>query len=207
MYSYHFLLLQLYKKPNYIIPARMKQVNEIQPTKIVVVFKVKLSNVKEPSSWSKAANWGLELFLSKGVQNNIHPSSIRLWHNKLLETGVSRVANVAVSQLKQTRINYHIRSSSNPVIITTLVEYVGVVTGQSCGVRTVFFCCNAFIYNYNQSDVKYVLLQITNDGTKMHDVDTCLEPKNRKLFWVCFNLHLHAHMILSHVTEWHVLTC
>jgi len=63
-----------------------------------------------------------------------------------------------------------------------LVEYVGVVSGQSCGVRTVFLCCNAFIYNYNQSDVKSVLLQITNDGTKMDEVDTCLEAKNIKLF-------------------------
>ena len=99
----------------------------MQPTKVVVIFKVKLSDLKEPSSWSKAAYWGLELFLSKGVQNKIHPSAIRLWHNELLERGVSRVANVAVSQLKHTRIAYHICSSSDPVIILTLVEYVRVV--------------------------------------------------------------------------------
>ena len=34
---------------------KLKQVNEIQPTKVAVVFKVKLSNLKEPSSRSKAA--------------------------------------------------------------------------------------------------------------------------------------------------------
>ena len=78
----------------------MKQVNEIQPTKTAVVVKVKPSDLQEPSSWSKAAYWGLELFLSKGVQNKIHPSAICLWHNKLLEWGVSRVTNVVVSQLK-----------------------------------------------------------------------------------------------------------
>jgi len=44
------------------------------------------------------------------------------------------------------------------------------------------------------SDVKYVLLQMTNDGTKMHEVDTCLEAKSRKLFWGCFHLHFCAHM-------------
>ena len=173
----------------------MKQVNEIQPTKIVV-FEVKLSNLKKPSSWSKAAYWGLELFLSKVVQNKIHPSSTSLWHNELLERGVLRVANVAVTQLKHTRINYHISSSSDPVIIPTLVEYVGVFTGQKCRVRTVFLCCNAFIYIYNQSDVKSVLLQITNDGTKMYEVDTCLEAKKRKLFWVClifFYVHTWYH--------------
>jgi len=115
----------------------MKQVNEIQPTKVAVVFKVKFSNLQEPSSRSKAAYWGLELFLSKGVQNKIHPSSICLWHNELLERGVSRVANVVVSQLKHTRINYRISSSFDPVIIPTLVEYVRVVTGQICGVKTV----------------------------------------------------------------------
>jgi len=179
----------------------MKQVNEMQPTKVAVVFKVKLSNLKEPSSWSKAAYWGLELFLSKGVENKIHPSSIRLWHNELLERGVSRVANVVVSQLKHTRTNYHISSSSDPVIIPTLVEYVGVVTGQNCGVITVFLWCNAFLYNYNQADVKSVLLQMTNAGTEMLEVDTCLEAKNRNLFWVCFNLHLLAHMTPSYVTE------
>ena len=83
----------------------MKQINEIQPTKVVVVFKVKHSNLKEPSSRSKAPYWGLELFLSKGIQNNIHPSAICLWHNELLESGVSRIANVVVSQLKQMKIN------------------------------------------------------------------------------------------------------
>ena len=149
----------------------MKQFNEIQHTKVVVVFKVKLSNLKEPSSQSKAPYWGLELFLSKGVQNKIHPSSIRLWHNELLESGVSRVANVAVSQLKQTKINYHISSSSDPVIIPTLVVYLKVVTVQSCGERAVFLCCNAFIYSYSQSDVKSVLLQMTNDVTELLEVD------------------------------------
>jgi len=178
----------------------MKQVNEIQPTKVAVVFKVKLSNLQEPSSRSKAAYWGLELFLSKWVQNKIHPSAICLWHNELLERGISRVANVVVCQLKHTRTNYHISSSSDPVIIPTLVEYVGVVTGQSCGVRTVFLCCNAFLYNYNQSSV---LLQMTNAGTEMLEVDTCLEAKNRNLFWGSFNLHLPANM--TYVIEWQVL--
>jgi len=54
-------------KTNYIIPEKIKQLNEKQPTKITVVVNVKLSDLKEPSSWSKAAYWGLELFLSKGV--------------------------------------------------------------------------------------------------------------------------------------------
>ena len=81
----------------------MKQVNEIQPTKMVVIVKVKLSDLQEPSSRSKAAYWGLELFLSKGVQNKIHPSAIRPWHNQLLKTGVSRVANVVVSQLNRPK--------------------------------------------------------------------------------------------------------
>jgi len=135
----------------------MKQVNEIEPTKMAVVFKVKHSYLKEPSSRSKAAYWGLELFLSKGVQNKIHPSAICLWHNELLESGVSRVANVVVSQLKQAKIYYHISSSTDPVIIPILVEYLGVETEQNCGVRTVFLCCNAFLYNYNQSDVLQIL--------------------------------------------------
>jgi len=100
---------------------------------------------------------------------------------------------------------YHISSSSDPVIISTLVEYVRVVTGQSCGVRTVFLCCNAFIYNYNQSDVKSVLLQITNAGTEMLEVDTCLKAKNQQLFGACCHLHFCAHMIPSYVSEWHVL--
>jgi len=39
----------------------------------------------------------------------------------------------------------------------------------------------------------------------MHEVDTCLEAKSRKLFWGCFHLHFCAHMILSYVNEWHVL--
>jgi hypothetical protein len=47
--------------------------------------------------------------------------------------------------------------------------------------------------------------QMTNAGTEMLKVDTCLEAKNRKLLWLCFNLHLCAHMISSCVTEWHVL--
>jgi len=126
----------------------MKQFNEIQPTKTAVVVKVKPSDLQEPSSLSKAAYWGLEFILSKGVQNKIHPSSIRLWYNELLESGVSRVPNVAVSQLKWTKINSHISSSSDPVIIPTLVVYFEVVTAQSCGVRTVFLCCNAFLHNY-----------------------------------------------------------
>jgi len=184
----------------------MKQVNEIQPTKTAVVVKVKPSDLQEPSSWSKAAYWGLEFILSKGVQNKIHPTSIRLRHNELLESGVSRVANVAVSQLKQTQTNYLFGSVSDPVIMPSLVVYLEVVTAQSCGVRTVFLCCNAYLHNYNQSDVKSVLLQIINDVTKMHEVDTCLEAKNIKLFWVCFHLHLCAHMIPSYVTEWHILT-
>jgi hypothetical protein len=101
----------------------------------------------------------------------------------LLERGVSRVANVAVSQLKHIRINYRIGSSSDPVIIPSLVEYVGVVTVQTCGVRTVFLYFTAFLYSYNQSDVKSVLIQaqMTNAGTEMLKVDTCLEAKNRKL--------------------------
>jgi len=111
----------------------VKQVNEIQPTKVAVVFDVKPSDLQEASPRSKAAYWGLELLLSKGVQNKIHPSSICLWHNELLERGVSRVTNVAVSQLKHTRINCHISSSSDPVIILNLGEYIGVDTGQSCG--------------------------------------------------------------------------
>jgi len=136
----------------------MKQVNEIQPTNTAVVVKVKPSDLQEPSTWSKAAYWGLELFLSKGVQNKIHPSAICLWHNELLKSGVSRVANVAVSQLKHTRIKYHIGSSSDLVIIPTLIEYLKVVTVQSCGVRTVLICCNAFLYNSNNhSDVLQIL--------------------------------------------------
>ena len=111
----------------------MKQVNEIQPTKVAVVFKVKLSDLREPSSQSKAAYWGLELFFSKGVQNKIHPSSIRLWHNKLLKWGVSRVTNVVVIQLKHTKINYHIGSSSDPVIIPPFVEYVKLLLGKVVG--------------------------------------------------------------------------
>jgi len=87
-----------------------------------------------------------------------------------------------VSQLKQTKINYHIISSSDPVIIPTLVEYLGPVTVQNCGVRTVFLCCNALIYNYNKSDVKSLLLQMSNADTKMLEEYTCLEAKNRKLF-------------------------
>jgi hypothetical protein len=43
------------KKPSYIIPAKIKQLNEIPPTKIVVVVNVKLSDLKEPPPWSKAA--------------------------------------------------------------------------------------------------------------------------------------------------------
>jgi len=42
------------------------------------------------------------------------------------------------------KINYHIIISSDLVIIPTLVEYVGVVSGQNCGVRTEFLCCSAF---------------------------------------------------------------
>jgi hypothetical protein len=145
----------------------------MQPTKVAVVFEVRPSELQEPSSRSKAAYWGLELLFSKGIQNKIHPSSIRLWHNELLERGISRVANVAVSQLKHTRIKCHISSSSDPVIILTLREYIGVVTGQSCGVGTVFLCCNALLYNYNQSDVKSVLLQMSNADTEMFEVDTC----------------------------------
>ena len=38
----------------------------------------------------------------------------------------------------------HIGSSSDPVIIPTLVEYLGAATVQSCEVRTVLICCNAF---------------------------------------------------------------
>ena len=151
----------------------MKQFNEIQHTKVVVVFKVKSSDLKEPSSWSKTPYWGLELFLSKRVQNKVHPSSICLWHNELLESGVSRVANVAVSQLKQTKVNYHISSSSHPVIIPTLEVYLEVVTVQSCGVTAMFLCCNAFIYNCNQSDVKSVLLQMNNDCAELLEVDIC----------------------------------
>jgi len=135
----------------------MKQFNGIQPTKMAVVVKVKPSDLQEPSSWSKAAYWGLELFLGKGVQNKIHPSAICLWYNELLERGVSRVANVVVSQLKQAKINKNIITSFDPVIIPTLVEYLGVETGQNCGVRTVFLCCNAFLCNYNQSDVLQIL--------------------------------------------------
>ena len=33
----------------------MKQVNEMQPTKVAVVFEVKLSDLQEPSYRSKAA--------------------------------------------------------------------------------------------------------------------------------------------------------
>jgi len=189
---------------SYLAANLMKQVNEKQPTKTAVVVKVKLSDLQEPSSWSKAAYWGLEFILSKRVQNKIQPSSIRLWHNEFFESGVSRVPNVAVSQLKWTKINSHISSSSDPVIIPTLVVYLEVVTAQSCGVRTVSLCCNSFLHNYNQSDVKSVLLQITNDGTKTHEVEKSLEAKNIKLFWVCFHLHLCAQMIPSYVTEWHV---
>jgi len=121
---------------------------------MVVVFKVKPSNLQEPSFWSKAAYWGLELFLSKGVQNKIHPFAICLWHYELLKSGVSRVANVVVSQLKQTKINYHFG-------IPTLVEYLGVVIVQSCAVRTVFVSCNAFLYIYNQSDVLQILQKVS----------------------------------------------
>jgi len=135
----------------------MKQVNEIQPTKVVVVFKVKLSDLKEPSSHSKAPYWGLELLLWKGVQNKIHPSAICLWHNELLKSGVSRVANVAVSQLKHSRINYHISGSSDPVIIHTLVEYVGVFTVQKCDAKKVLICSNAFLYTNNHSGVLQIL--------------------------------------------------
>jgi hypothetical protein len=37
------------------MPAKMEKVKEIQPTKVAVVYEVKLSYLKEPSSWSKAA--------------------------------------------------------------------------------------------------------------------------------------------------------
>jgi hypothetical protein len=30
--------------------------------------------------------------------------------------------------------------------------------------------------------MKSVLLQLTNAGTEMHEVDTCLEAKSKKLF-------------------------
>jgi len=56
----------------------MKQVNEIQRTKTTVIVKVKPSNLQEPSSRSKAAYWGLEIFLSKGVQNKINHPAIHL---------------------------------------------------------------------------------------------------------------------------------
>jgi len=134
----------------------MKQVNEIQLTKTAVVVKVKPSDLQEPSSRSKAAYWGLQFILSKGVQNKIHTSSICLWHDESLESGVSRVANVAVSQLKQTKINYHISSSYHPVIIPTLEVYLKVVTVQNCGVRAILLCCNAFIYWKYEGDSKMI---------------------------------------------------
>ena len=40
---------------SYLAANLMKQVNEKQPTKTAVVVKVKLSDLQEPSSWSKAA--------------------------------------------------------------------------------------------------------------------------------------------------------
>jgi len=45
----------------------------------------------------------------------------------------------------------------------------------------------------------YMLLQMTNDGTEMLEVDTYLEVKNQQLFRVCFHFHLYAHMIPSNV--------
>ena len=50
-----FALAATLNKPNYIIPTKLKQVNEIQPTKMAVVFKVKLSDLHKSSSRSKAA--------------------------------------------------------------------------------------------------------------------------------------------------------
>jgi hypothetical protein len=73
-----FALAAAMNKNKLITPAKMKHVNEIQPTKRTVVFKVISSNLQETTSWSKAAYRGLELFLRKGVQNKIHSSAICL---------------------------------------------------------------------------------------------------------------------------------
>ena len=116
----------------------MKQVNEIQPTKVAVVFEVNLSDFKKPSSWSKAAYWGLELFLGKGVQNKIHPSAICLWHNELLERGVSRVANVAVGQLKQLN-NLNIECNNQMIIQANFVNF-GYNSRQYTFLETAYWC-------------------------------------------------------------------
>jgi hypothetical protein len=87
-------------------------------------------------------------------------------------------------------------------------------------VRTVFLCCYACLYNYNPSDVlqikekvltflfecsdiKCVLLQVTNAGTEMFEVDTCVETKNQQLFWIWFGLQFCAHITIIH--NW--MTC
>ena len=47
---------------------------------------------------------------------------------------------------------------------------------------------------------------MTNAGTELHELDTCWEAKNIKLFWVCFHFHFCTHMIPSYVSEWQVLS-
>jgi hypothetical protein len=79
----------------------------------------------------------------------------------------------------------------------------------------VFLCFYACLHNYNQfdvlqiflkymtflfecSDMKCVLLQVTNAGTEMFEVDTGVEANNQQLFLKCFRLQFCAHVSIIH---------